>query len=100
MGWVRDFVSFPPRTKCLLLPRNRALQDALKLFEDKPEVLEAALLVIIKQHRPDLAECSIQGMAMNYEQCCWEVRVEHQSFPAVPFGDAMKRERLINEGEA
>lgn len=97
MGWVRDSYFFPPRSKWLCLPRARALMDAIKLLDENPDVLEVAVRSIIKEHRPELADCTIHAMGMNYERCRWEVHVEHPSFPVVDAGTVIPRELLSSE---
>lgn len=98
MGWVKDWHTFPARRKLLQLPRGRALVDALNMLDSSPEALEVALRGIIKQYRPELADCTICAMAMNYERGAWEVHIEHPSLPEEVPGSAPHREMLCKEG--
>ena len=100
MAWLNTDFRFDARLKILTLSDREQLihteiLENVKSLNSSPELLAAAISVIIVEARPDLAGCVLMWMNYAIESQRWEFGVSHASFPLVTQGEIVYREPLF-----
>lgn len=97
--WIKASIRFDDPAVILTLSRRDAVLAVFNLFREDPDKIEAGVLAMIDDHRPELSGGVLYGI--NFDMCRtqWEFYYAHRSLPKTPLGDTHRRMPLIPDDE-
>lgn len=98
--WTRTNIEYDARMAILCLSSRSAYMlgklDLRSLSEDnRPDLIEQAVLDLIEELRPDLSGGFLFQMRYELHPMGWEFTYCHRSLPPVPPGSLLKKQDLV-----
>jgi len=77
--------------------RDRDVLEGAMEFADHhmTPVIEGLILALVDKHRPELKNCTLEGVNFDYSRRQWKIVVSHRSLPSVPLGEELPEEPLV-----